>query len=299
MKKLIVIAGPTASGKTAIAVNLAKELNTEIISADSRQFYKELSIGTAKPTKEEMDGVTHHFIDSHSIQEPLTAGKYEKEALSLLGELFLKHNTLICVGGSGMFIKALTEGTHQFPHSPALQAKLNNELREKGIEKLLERLEKIDNESYNSVDKENPARVIRALEICLHTGKKLSELKKNQKTKRDFSSTYIVLDHPRETLYHRINSRVDTMMDNGLLQEAKSVIQYKNQQTLNTVGYKELFDYLEGKLSLTDAVELIKRNTRRYAKRQTTWLRGLEHANWMSPPFEINEINEIMSIVKE
>jgi len=299
MKKLIVIAGPTASGKTAIAVNLAKELNTEIISADSRQFYKELSIGTAKPTKEEMDGVTHHFIDSHSIQEPLTAGKYEKEALSLLGELFLKHNTLICVGGSGMFIKALTEGTHQFPHSPALQAKLNNELREKGIEKLLERLEKIDNESYNSVDKENPARVIRTLEICLHTGKKLSELKKNQKTKRDFSSTYIVLDHPRETLYHRINSRVDTMMANGLLQEAKSVIQYKNLQTLNTVGYKELFDYLEGKLSLTDAVELIKRNTRRYAKRQTTWLRGLEHANWMSPPFEINEINEIMSIVKE
>lgn len=296
MKKLIVIAGPTASGKTAIAVNLAKELNTEIISADSRQFYKELSIGTAKPTKEEMDGVTHHFIDSHSIQEPLTAGKYEKEALSLLGELFLKHNTLICVGGSGMFIKALTEGTHQFPHSPTLQAKLNNELKEKGIENLLEQLEKIDNESYNSVDKENPARVIRALEICLHTGKKLSELKKNQKTKRDFSSTYIVLDHPRETLYHRINSRVDTMMVNGLLQEAKSVFQYKNLQTLNTVGYKELFDHLEGKLSLTDAVELIKRNTRRYAKRQTTWFRGLEHANWMSPPFEINEI---MSIVKE
>lgn len=296
MKKLIVIAGPTASGKTAIAVNLAKELKTEIISADSRQFYKELSIGTAKPTKEEMDGVTHHFIDSHSIQEPLTAGKYEKEALSLLGELFLKHNTLICVGGSGMFIKSLTEGTHQFPHSPTLQAKLNNELKEKGIENLLEQLEKIDNESYNSVDKENPARVIRALEICLHTGKKLSELKKNQKTKRDFSSTYIVLDHPRETLYHRINSRVDTMMVNGLLQEAKSVFQYKNLQTLNTVGYKELFDHLEGKLSLTDAVELIKRNTRRYAKRQTTWFRGLEHANWMSPPFEINEI---MSIVKE
>lgn len=296
MKKLIVIAGPTASGKTAIAVNLAKELKTEIISADSRQFYKELSIGTAKPTIEEMDGVTHHFIDSHSIQEPLTAGKYEKEALSLLGELFLKHNTLICVGGSGMFIKALTEGTHQFPHSPTLQAKLNNELKEKGIENLLEQLEKIDNESYNSVDKGNPARVIRALEICLHTGKKLSELKKNQKTKRDFSSTYIVLDHPRETLYHRINSRVDTMMVNGLLQEAKSVFQYKNLQTLNTVGYKELFDHLEGKLSLTDAVELIKRNTRRYAKRQTTWFRGLEHANWMSPPFEINEI---MSIVKE
>lgn len=296
MKKLIVIAGPTASGKTAIAVNLAKELKTEIISADSRQFYKELSIGTAKPTIEEMDGVTHHFIDSHSIQEPLTAGKYEKEALSLLGELFLKHNTLICVGGSGMFIKALTEGTHQFPHSPTLQAKLNNELKEKGIENLLEQLEKIDNESYNSVDKENPARVIRALEICLHTGKKLSELKKNQKTKRDFSSTYIVLDHPRESLYHRINSRVDTMMANGLLQEAKSVFQYKNLQTLNTVGYKELFDHLEGKLSLTDAVELIKRNTRRYAKRQTTWFRGLEHANWMSPPFEIKEI---MSIVKE
>lgn len=290
MNQLIVIAGPTASGKTAIAIELAKKLNTEIVSADSRQFYKELSIGTAKPTVEEMQGVPHHFIDSHSIQEQISAVQFENEALALLEKLFQKNKTIICVGGSGMFLKAITAGTHQFPHSPELQTQLQNEVKENGLSSLQQKLKELDPETYDQIDKENPARVIRALEICILSNKKLSELKVEEKANRSFDSYYYILDHPRPILYERINQRVDLMIENGLLQEAKEVYPYRQLTSLNTVGYKELFSYFDNEVSYEEAIRLIKRNTRRYAKRQLTWFRGISNAKWLSPPFNIEEI---------
>jgi tRNA dimethylallyltransferase len=291
MKKLIAIAGPTASGKTAFAVQLAQKLATEIISTDSRQFYKELSIGTAKPTVNEMNGVKHHFIDSHSIHTPLTVGQYEIEALDLLNTLFKKYDTVICVGGSGMFLKAITDGTHQFPHSPSIQEKLQQEVDLNGLDSLLKELKQRDIDTFSQVDKENPARVIRALEICMITNEKLSELKKKNKGERNFSSSYYILDHRREVLYDRINKRVDLMLENGLIDEVKKVYPFRNLQTLNTVGYKELFTYLDSEISLEEAIELIKRNTRRYAKRQLTWFRSLPDATWLQPPFQLEEID--------
>jgi tRNA dimethylallyltransferase len=289
MNKLIVIAGPTASGKTAIAIELAKKLKTEIISADSRQFYKELSIGTAKPNAKEMQGVKHHFIDSHTIKEPLSVVHFENEALELLEILFQKHKTVICVGGSGMFLKAITEGTHQFPHDSEVQEQLQKEMNNKGLTFLQEKLKFLDAETYASIDIENPARVIRALEICMLSNKKLSQLKKEKKKKRKFESTYYILDHPRDILYERINQRVDNMVENGLLEEVQKLQPFKQLQSLNTVGYKELFRYLDDKISFEEAIRLIKRNTRRYAKRQLTWFRGVENAKWIHPPFAVEK----------
>lgn len=290
MRKLIVIAGPTASGKTAISVELAKRLTTEVISADSRQFYKELAIGTAKPTLDEMQGVPHHFIDSHSIHHPLSAGQFEKEALALLEELFEHHETVICVGGSGMFLKALTHGTHQFPQDKGLQHQLNEDLKTKGFPFLVDKLKHLDPATHARIDLANPYRVIRALEICLITGEKLSILqKKSPKVRRNFSPHYFVINHPREVLYERINQRVDQMFENGLLEEAKLVYPLKHLKPLQTVGYQELFAHFDGDYSLDEAIRLIKRNTRRYAKRQLTWFRSIENAVWVEPPFDVND----------
>ncbi|HLW29795.1 MAG TPA: tRNA (adenosine(37)-N6)-dimethylallyltransferase MiaA [Brumimicrobium sp.] len=298
MKKIIVIAGPTASGKTSLAVALAKQLDCPIISADSRQFYKELSIGTAKPTQEEMDDIPHFFIDSHSVQQPLSAGQYEKQAFAKVEELFKSHNTIIVVGGSGMFINALIYGTDQLPHDPKVRSFWNKEFEQRGIEFIQEKLKAVDSAYYEEVDINNPVRLIRALEIFEITGQPYSILRKQNRKVPRYPTQYFVIDYPREELYERINQRVDIMMKNGLLEEVRSNIKYRDLQPLNTVGYKEIFEYLNYNISLEKAVELIKQNTRRYAKRQLTWFRKEENVHWLTPTSQKEMLESILLTVK-
>jgi tRNA dimethylallyltransferase len=280
--RLIVIAGPTASGKTAAAIELAKHYNTVIVSADSRQFYREMSIGTAKPTDEELTAVPHYFINSLSITETYTAGDYEKECLELLNDLFKTHKIVILVGGSGLFIKAVCEGFDKFPDiEPAIREVLNNEFEEKGIGFLQEKLKIADPEYYSQVDINNQQRVIRALEVFESTGKPFSSYRKSATNNRPFQIIKLGLDLPREILYQRINRRVDDMLKQGLVEEVRSLLQYQHFNALNTVGYSELFDYFDGKTDLQTAIELIKQNTRRFAKRQMTWFRKDKEIIWI------------------
>ena len=274
MKKLIVITGPTACGKTDLSIQVAKQLNTEIVSCDSRQFYKEMSIGTAKPSVLEMDGIPHHFIDSHSITEEINAGEFERQALPIITSLFKKNDYVILCGGSGLFIDAITNGFDEMPSiKPELRTSLRETFTEKGILPLQEQLKSLDPDYFNEMDSDNPQRVIRALEICLSSEKNYSQLRKGQKEKRPFQIIKFVIDRPREELYNRINLRVDLMIQNGLINEVKSLLPYKNLNSLNTVGYKEIFDHLNGTILLNEATELVQRNSRRYAKRQLTWFR--------------------------
>lgn len=271
-KKLIVVTGPTASGKSDLAVELAKKYNSQVISCDSRQIYKELKIGTAPPSPEQLAAVKHFFVFSHSIFDHYTAGKYEIEAMDLLRELFKTHDTLIVAGGTGLYIDALCRGIDDFPATDmVLRNKLMERLNTDGLNSLNEELKILDPESYHMIDNANPQRIIRALEVCLSTGKKFSSFKTSPSKERDFACEYIVTNVPREELYNRINKRVDSMMEDGLLDEAKSLYPYRHLMALKTVGYKELFDYFDGKLSLDEAINLIKQDTRRYAKRQITW----------------------------
>ena len=271
-KKLIVVTGPTASGKSDLAVELAKKYNSPVISCDSRQIYKELKIGTAPPSPEQLAAVKHFFVFSHSIFDHYTAGKYEIEAMDLLRELFKTHDTLIVAGGTGLYIDALCRGIDDFPATDmVLRNKLMERLNTDGLDSLNEELKILDPESYLMIDNANPQRIIRALEVCLSTGKKFSSFKTSPSKERDFACEYIVTNVPREELYNRINKRVDSMMEDGLLDEAKSLYPYRHLMALKTVGYKELFDYFDGKLSLDEAINLIKQDTRRYAKRQITW----------------------------
>lgn len=287
MQQLIVIEGPTASGKTALAVALAKQLNTVVLSADSRQFYKEIAIGTAKPNKEEMDGVPHYFIDSHSLNQPLTAGQYETEALNLITTELKEYKQLILVGGSGMFIDALCIGLDPIPADEIVQNSLREELATLGLDSLLEELKKSDPAYFAEVDQANSARVLRALEAIRITGKPFSELRLKQPTPRPFSVIRFVIDHQREILYDRINRRVDLMMEAGLIEEVKSVQHLKHLASLQTVGYKEVFDYFDGTYSLETCIEKIKQHTRNYAKRQLTWFRRHPEAHWI--PFTSTE----------
>lgn len=280
-KRLIVIEGPTASGKTGLGIALAKKLNTSIVSADSRQFYKEMCIGTAKPTKEEMDGVPHYFIDSHSIQNELTSGQYETEALPLLEELFKKNDTLILVGGSGMFIDALCFGLDPIPHNVELRNSITQEWKNKGLAPLLEELKRKDPSFFEVVDQNNPVRIIRAIEVIRLTHKTFTEWRQSSVNKRNFTSHFFVIDHPRELLYERINQRVDEMMANGLLKEVEALQNHAHLNPLKTVGYQELFDYFSRKTTLEEAIELIKQHTRNYAKRQLTWFRKHKEATWI------------------
>jgi len=292
-KKLIIIAGPTAVGKTAAAIKLAQQLETEIISADSRQFYREMTIGTAKPDAEELAQAKHHFIDSHSITENFTVGDFEKEALQLLNELFRTHDRIIMVGGSGLFIQAVTQGFDDLPTADSeIRRRLNQELTEKGILHLQARLKEVDPEYYDQVDLNNPQRLIRALEVFEATAKQFSSYRKATVNKRPFESIKIVLNLPREELYDRINKRVDIMVEQGLIEEVRSLMPYKHLNALNTVGYSELFDYFDGKTDLHTAINLIKQNTRRFAKRQLTWFRKDQEMKWMTAdnPNLINEI---------
>lgn len=283
-KTLVMVVGPTAVGKTSMAICLAKHFQTSIISADSRQFYREMSIGTAKPSTMELQEAPHYFISSHSIASEYTAGDYEREALAKVQELFQNHDVVIAVGGSGLFVRALMEGLDDLPKATdEIRNRLNNEFKEFGLEPLQNRLKSIDPAYYEKVDIDNPQRVIRALEVYEVSGNPISYYLKNQQQQRPFQVICVGLNMDRAQLYERINQRVDVMMDSGLLQEVESLSVYRNKPALLTVGYAELFDYLDHKHSLEEAISLIKQNSRRYAKRQITWFKKYGQTSWFEP----------------
>ncbi|MCF6181570.1 tRNA (adenosine(37)-N6)-dimethylallyltransferase MiaA [Lutibacter sp.] len=280
---LITIIGATAIGKTNLSIQIANHFNTEIISSDSRQFYKEMIIGTAVPSFKELSTVPHHFIQNRSIFKNYSVGQFEKEALQKLDELFKKTNIVVMVGGSGLYTNAVIEGLDYFPEvNSEIREKLNKQLENGKLENLQLQLKKLDIESYNSIEIENPHRLIRALEICIGTGKPYSQFKNKPKVKRNFIPLKIGLEAPREIMYQRINKRVDIMIAEGLVGEAKELYKHKNLNALQTVGYKELFNYFDGNYTLDFAVEEIKKNTRRFAKRQVTWNKKDANINWFN-----------------
>lgn len=283
MSELIVIGGPTASGKTKAAIELAKHLHCPILSCDARQFFREMSIGTAKPTKHELSQAQHFFIDHKSIEEDYSSGEFEKDALLLLEELFQSHKQVIMVGGSGLYIDAVCQGMDKLPKSEKLRNQLNAELATYGLGHLQNQLKKLDSYYYEKCDNQNPIRIIRALEIINLSGKSMAENLSQKFEVRPFSVRYVVLELPREELYARINQRVELMFEQGLLDEARSLEKHKHKNALQTVGYQELFDYFEGKISLQRAIELIQQNSRRYAKRQITWFKRYANALWVHP----------------
>ncbi len=283
-KYLIVVGGPTASGKTALAIRLARHFGTEIISADSRQFYRQMDIGTAKPSEEELSMAPHHLIDHLELQTEYSVGAYVREALAKLETLFAKHEVVVAAGGSGLYLRALCEGLDEFPEVPDhIKGDIEALYQQQGIEALQDELKNIDPVYYQEVDLSNPHRLIRALGVCRASGKPFSSFRKKEVSARLFTPIYLQLHWPRQQLYARINQRVDQMMTHGLLSEAKSLFPMRHLNALQTVGYQEVFDYLEGKQSLEEAVELIKRNSRRYAKRQLTWMRKKGHWKLFHP----------------
>lgn len=283
-KTLHVVCGPTAVGKTEFAIKMAEELGTEILSADSRQLYREIPIGTAQPTSEELARVKHHFIANRSVEEDYNAGMYERDALVLLDELFGKYNDVVVCGGTGLYIKALCEGLDEVPKAnPKLRNELISKFEKEGLESLQEQLKQLDPIHFEKMDEKNPQRVIRALEVCLSTGKPFSSFHQDRKTERPFKIKKIGLELSRGELYNRINTRVDSMIKQGWLNEAKSVFHLRHLNALNTVGYKELFAHLNGEMTFTKAIEKIKVNTRRFAKRQLTWFKKDEEIVWRRP----------------
>lgn len=272
---LIVVCGPTASGKTDYAIKLAHYFNTEILSVDSRQVYTEISIGTAKPSAEKLALTPHHFINHCSIHDTYNAGIFEKEALLLLNNLFKKHKVVIAAGGTGLYIKALCEGMDDLPKADTnLRLQLQKELDDNGVDYLFKKLQELDSEGSKTIDSKNPHRVMRALEIVIASGQSILELKTNPVQSRPFKVIKVMMEVDRETLYKRINTRVDEMITEGLVDEAKKVYPFKNIKALQTVGYSELFDYFDGKCLLPEGIEKIKQHTRNYAKRQLTWFRN-------------------------
>jgi tRNA dimethylallyltransferase len=296
---LITVIGATAIGKTALSIQLAQHFKTEIISSDSRQFYKEMKIGTAVPSAEELSTVPHHFIQNRSVFEDYSVGQFEKDALKKLDELFSKNNIVILVGGSGLYINAILEGFDDFPEVDSeIRQKLNQQIENGELEILQNQLRDLDIESYNTIEIENPHRLIRALEICIGTGKPYSSFKNKNKEKRNFIPIKIGLTAEREIMYNRIHQRVDLMLEDGLLEEAKKLHLHKELNALQTVGYRELFDYFDEKYSLEFAIEEIKKNTRRFAKRQVTWNKKDQTIHWFdfeTPTSEI--INKIENII--
>lgn len=297
-KRLIVVQGPTACGKTALSISLAKHFNTEILSADSRQFYKEMEIGTAKPSLHELQEVPHHFINSHSIHHLITAGEYEQQALHLLDKLFQKLNTIVLVGGSGMFVDALVDGLDPVPTDESIREKLNKRFENEGISDLVQELISLDESAKHTIDLNNPHRVIRALEVVLITGKSISSLKNRTPKKRFFTIDRFAIDLPREVLYKRINKRVDIMLQEGLWEEVQTLHEQKHLKTLQTVGYQEFFEHIDGAIPFEEAIELVKRNSRRYAKRQLTWLRRTKDIHWLEGQTVETQVNEILKTLK-
>lgn len=295
---VISIVGPTAIGKTALSINLAQYFRTEIISADSRQFFSEMCIGTAVPSSDELSSVKHHFIHHKSVEEDYSVGAFERDALALLHQLFKTHNVIVMVGGSGLYVDAVTKGLDDFPEiDPNIRKKLNKELKTNGLKVLQEQLKTLDLETFNTIALDNPHRVIRALEVCLGTGQPYSSFLKKNNTMRSFKTITIGLTADRNLIYERINKRVDKMVDDGLLNEVKRLLPKQHRNALNTVGYKELFKYFDGEWTLDFAISEIKKNSRRFAKRQLTWFRKDEQILWFDYQTDINTI--IYSIEKE
>lgn len=289
-KILLTVVGPTAIGKTSLAIDLALHFGTEIISCDSRQFFKEMSIGTAVPSSEELAQVKHHFIQHKSIFDTYSVGDFERDAITLLKELFKQHNVVIMVGGSGLYADTVVYGLDDFPEvSPEIRNELNELYQKQGITYLQTRLKDLDPIQYTQMDVQNPQRMMRALEVCIASGKPYSSFLNKKETLRDFTNITIGLTAEREVVYNRINERVELMLENGLLIEAQTLFPHKKLNALQTVGYRELFNFFEGKTSLDFAIEEIKKNTRRFAKRQYTWFHKNKDINW----FEISQLDKL------
>ena len=282
MKTLIVIAGPTASGKTDLAIEIAKHYQTDILSADSRQCYREMSIGVAKPSEDQLASTTHYFINSHAITEHVSAGMYERYALEKLNHIFSKNDVAVCVGGTGMYIKAVCEGIDEMPEVDAsMYEAIETAYNEKGIDWLQEEVRKTDETFFNEGEIENPARLMRALTFKQSTGQSILDFRTNTIKKRNFTTIKYAIDIDRELLYQRINTRVDGMLDAGLMNEVKALLPYRNLNSLNTVGYTELFNYIDGVWSLAQSIDKIKQHTRNYAKRQITWFKHQGNYRWL------------------
>ncbi len=289
LKTLLIIAGPTAVGKTALCVRLAKSLQTEIVSADSRQLYRELTIGTAKPSADEMGGIEHHFISSHSIIDPVNAGRYERECLTLLHTLFETKEVVILTGGTGLYINAVCFGLDDIPSvDPLLREQLFTRLQTEGLAVLQAELRQLDPVYAQTADLQNPIRVTRALEVCLTTGLPYSSFRRKEVADRPFRSVLVALERPRDELYARIDARMDAMLAAGLLDEVRSLLPYRHLPALQTVGYQEVFPYLDGSYDQDEMIRLLKRNSRRYAKRQLTWFRNQGTYHWVNPTDETN-----------
>lgn len=277
------IVGPTAVGKTALAIELAQALGTEIISADSRQFYREMTIGTAKPTADELEAVRHHFINSHSIHQKYDAAQFGEDALSKIHELFEKYESVIVCGGSGLYVKALLEGFDDIPEVPEeIREVVTEKYKAGGLAWLQQEVKKLDPEYFGIADQQNPARLSRALEVVLATGSSITSFQKKQKRVLPFKVVKIGLELEREELYKRIDERMDAMIEAGLFEEAKALYPYRTHNALQTVGYQEIFDFMEGKYDRNEAIRLLKRNSRRYAKRQLTWFKRDQEIRWFS-----------------
>lgn len=293
-KTLVCIVGPTAVGKTALAIDVARAFETVILSADSRQYYREMTIGTAKPTPAELAAVPHYFIDTLSVTDSYSAGDFERDALVLLEQLFIQHDVVLLVGGAGLFVDAVCQGLDDLPRPEAgVRDRLNMLYKTQGLSHLQQMLKQVDPEYHDEVDLSNPQRVIRALEVYESTGAPFSSFRRRQSANRPFNTVNIGLETDREKLYQRINARVDAMMENGLLDEVKALQPYRNLPPLLTVGYAELFDYLDGAYTLETAVDKIKQHTRRYAKRQLTWFRRDADTQWFAP----EDLKEIIDFI--
>lgn len=295
LKYLIVITGPTGIGKSKTGVLLAKHFHSEIISADSRQIFREMTIGTAVPTKEELSEVRHHLIHSHSITENYNASRYETESIELIEKLFVTNNILFLVGGSMLYIDSICKGIDEIPDIPAeIRESVQNQFRTEGLESIRLQLKKLDPEYYLTVDLKNHARIIHALEVCLLTGKPYSSFRLNRNKLRSFKIIKIGLNCDREQLHNKINNRVDQMIADGLEKEARNLFHLRDLSSMNTVGYRELFDYFDGTITKDQAIELIKRNSRRYARKQLTWFRNDPEVKW----FEPQQFNEIKNYIE-
>ncbi|WP_229376774.1 tRNA (adenosine(37)-N6)-dimethylallyltransferase MiaA [Fibrella aquatilis] len=295
-KTVLVIAGPTAVGKTALSVALAQQLRTEIVSADSRQLYQELTIGTAKPSFADMGGIRHHFIDSHTIHAPISAGQYEREALTVIDDLFQERELIILSGGTGLYVNAVLHGLDDMPEGDAaLRERLQRQFDEEGISALQAQLLALDPAFAQLMDLNNTQRVMRALEVCLTTGRPYSSFRQRRQVNRPFRTVLIGLDRPRNELYARIDQRVEAMLTAGLLTEAEPLLPYRHLAALQTVGYKEVFGYFDGTYSYAAMVDLLKRNTRRYAKRQLTWFRHQNEFQWFHPDDLEGILKEVVS----
>ncbi len=296
VKKLIVIVGPTAVGKTAVAIKLALALKTEILSADSRQVYTELEIGTAKPSPDDLKQVLHHFVNTKSIKEEYDAGQFGRDALTLLTLLFQEKDTVILCGGSGLYVKAVCEGFDDMPNVPSgIREKIIEEYREKGLSWLQGKVEEVDPDYFAQVDVKNPQRLMRALELNYAAGKSLNELRHGRKTEHPFSIVKIGLELDREALYNRIDQRMDSMIESGLFNEAQQFYSQRELNALQTVGYQEIFGYFDGLYDREETIRLLKRNSRHYAKRQMTWFKKDKEIKWFSPI----EVDKIFGIIQD